>query len=169
MLTEEKKKEVLKIDTVPKDLIRKRYGDFRDLKDGQASETGELPFNRMFFHKEMVKKLFSVDGHIVPVAFLYFPDSESIIFSFKFENPAERYLVFEEIANKVKETNCRAVVFVSEAWVGRMPEKGEAYIPPAEQKEKELVMIVAANPKETKSCFFEIIRRRFRKPKLSEE
>ncbi len=163
------KKEIIQIDSIPRNLVEKRYGSFQDLKKKQVLRGEDLPFNKVRFHKEMVRRLFNVDKCIVPVAFLYFPDSDPIICSFKFEDPAERYLVFEEVANKVKETGCKAVVWVSEAWSGKMPRKGERYIPPTEQKERELIVIVAANPQETTSYFFEIVRRRFRKPVLNED
>lgn len=150
-----------------KDII-KRYGGMENLI-AVAALSEDSPFDKAEFHKEMIKRCFNADSCVVPIVFLYFPNNEPIIMSFKFKNPAERYLVFETIANKVKETGCEAVVWISEAWVGRMPRQGEVFIPPTEQKNKEIAMIVMANPHKTVAYSFEIIRKKFRKPRLSDD
>lgn len=137
----------------------KRYGIPKEIMRLMNTSGADLPFNNVKYHIEMAKHLFAIDGQVVMVVFLYFPDQPPIIIEPDMSQPANRYTMMEKIAEKVEETHCEAVVIVGEMWSGEMPKDGEEPIPARHQKDrKEFVSILATSPTKTTKHVIEIIR-----------
>ena len=138
----------------------KHYGLPKDVM-GLIDTTGKnLPFSQVKYHIAMARYLFGIDGHVQSVAFLYFPNRQPVIIQLTMEEPEDRYVMAERIAEKVEETHCAAVLTVGEVWVGDLPKKGEEQTPPRLQKNKrEQVMILAASSEKTEMHLIEIHRK----------
>lgn len=154
------------MDTIPgtedtyAERAEKRYG----LPDEIAKlidRTGkDLPFSQLEYHIAISRHFFCIDGHVDPVAFLYFPGRHPEIIQLGMEEPEDRYLMAQRIAEKVEETHCAAVLMVGEAWIGEPPKEGKDLVPPRLQKNKrEQVMILAASPEKTEMHLIEIHRK----------
>ena len=138
----------------------KRYSMPDTIKNLKDNLKEELPFSKIPFHIEMSRHMFSVDGRVDPIAFLYFPDRPPIMIPMPLGEPQDRYVVGELLAEKVEETHCTALLTVGEVWLGEQPKPGEELIPPRLQKnKKEQVMILAASPEKTVMHTIDILRR----------
>ncbi|MBI2109199.1 MAG: hypothetical protein HYT93_03430 [Parcubacteria group bacterium] len=139
---------------------KKRYGVPKEIMALMNTGGKDLPFSQVRYHIETAKHLFSIDGYVDPVAFLYFPDRHPEIIRIQMDKPEDRYLMAERIAEKVEETHCAAVLIVGEMWLGELPKEGEDLVPPRLQKnKKEQVMILAASPERTEMHFMGINRK----------
>lgn len=147
----------------------KRYPKTNQLIELNKNEVGEIPFSKIPYHVESAKHFMEIDGSILPVVFLYFPDKAPIVEFLLMGRPADRYLMFEKIARKVAETRCKAVVTVSEFWRGDLPKDGESYIPASTQRKGEGIWIIAASPTQLEQYSVEITRDKNGKPVLGEE
>jgi len=149
--------------------VRKHYGDQKPISILMDKSGTDLPFNNIRFHIEMAKHLFNVDGYLIPMAFLYFPDHPPTEIVLGLDDPASKYLIFEHLAEIVEETGCQALVIVAEAWSGNLPKKGEKYVPAHIQQKNEFIWIVATTPEKTQSYQIEILRDKEKKPMLKAE
>lgn len=152
-------------------IIRKakeKYGDAKHIASLIDKSGINIPFNNLKYHLEMAKHLFSVDGFLVPAAFLYFEDRVPMHIFLGLDDPASKYLVFEDLAEKVEETHCEALILVCETWIGDIPEESEEYIPAYIQKKKECIWLIAATPEKTEQYYIPIIRSKDNEPSLSE-
>ncbi|MCX6722710.1 MAG: hypothetical protein NT094_01420 [Candidatus Staskawiczbacteria bacterium] len=132
--------------------VEKRYGDISKLKKIMEPTSEELPFCFLNYHLEMSKRFLLKDGSLMPVCFFYFSKKEPPRMSFFVpDGPISRFSIAESIADIAEETHCRAIIYISEIWVGNIPEKKEDYIPARLQKNKrEAVHILAVIPNKIK-------------------
>lgn len=148
---------------------KKRYSKTEQLIELSKNEIGEIPFSKIPYHAESAKHFIGVDGSILPVAFLYFHDKPPVMQFLGMSRPADRYLMFERIAEKVAETRCTAVITVSEFWRGDLPKPGEKFIPASTQKKGEGIWVIAASPKRMDQYSIEITRDKDGNPVLGKE
>lgn len=133
--------------------VTEKYGSVSDLKKIMEPSSEEVPFCFLNYHLEMSKRFMLNDKGILPVCFFYFSKKEPprMVF-FKPENPASRFSMAENIADIAEETHCKAIIFISEVWIGDIAKEKKDYIPARLQKnKKEAVSIVAVTPSQTKS------------------
>lgn len=144
------------------ELAEKRYGPAKEIIKSVETKNravGDLPFNKIELHIRASRHFFAIDGHVQPIAFLYFPDRSPMMIQLELKNPEDRYLMAELIAEKVEETHCAAVLMVGETWSGEPPMEGRELIPPRlQENKKEHVMVLAASPARTEMCLIEIKR-----------
>mgnify|MGYP001313222042 CR=1 FL=1 len=150
-------------------IAEERYSKLKEIVESTKNEVGEIPFSKIPFHVEMAKYTMEVDGSILPAVFLYFPNKPPIIEFLGMSRPADRYLIFERIAEKVAETRCTALVTISEFWRGVMPKPGEKYVPASIQKKGEGIGIIAASPTRLDQYTVKILRDTEGKPILGKE
>ncbi len=148
---------------------KEKYGEIKSLSSLISTSSDDIPFNNIQYHLEMAKHLFTIDGFLVPMAFLYFPNRPPTHIILGLNDHATKYLVFEKLANTVEETNCEALIVVSEVWSGDMPKKGEEYIPAHIQKKEEYIWLIAATPYKKKEYAIKIVRDKDGKPSLNKE
>ncbi len=149
--------------------VYKRYSKLEAILELSKVEAGDLPFNKIPYHIETAKHFLEVDGSIMPTVFLYFTDKPPIIQALGFSRPTDRYLIAEDIAKKITETQCAAVVLVTETWHGKMPKNGEKYIPASVQKAGESISVFASSPKRLDRYSVEILRDKNNKSIIGEE
>lgn len=144
------------------DKVKEKYGDVEKIKKEMKPADGEdIPFCFMNYHLEMSKRFMLVDGGILAACFFYFSKEKPprMVF-FDPHHPSSRYSMGEEIARVAEETNCRAVIFISEVWIGDFPKNKNDYIPARNQKDrKEAVSIVAITPEKTKEILLPFSRK----------
>ena len=91
--------------------ITDTYGPF--LKSEQKSP------NRREWAKLLLendKRVLSVDGYHVPIMFLELPDGKTNMMTFKAEDPSEKYIVAQKLANEVKRTGTKSIISIGETW-----------------------------------------------------
>ena len=148
---------------------KKRYSKTKQLTELIKEAVGDIPFSKIPYHVETAKHFMEVDGSLLPAVFLYFQDKPPIVKFLGMSRPADRYLMFELIAEQVAETRCTAVVSISEFWRGDLPKKGEKYIPASTQRKGEGIWVIAASPTRLDQYSVEVTRDEDGKPVLGEE
>lgn len=148
---------------------KKRYPKTKQLAELSKEEVGDIPFSKIPYHVETAKHFMEVDGSILPAVFLYFSDKPPVIKFLGMSRPADRYVMFESIAEQVAETRCTAVVTISEFWRGDMPKEGEKYVPASTQRKGEGIWVIAASPTRLDQYSIEVTRDENGKPVLGEE
>jgi len=140
--------------------VEQKYGDISNLKKLMNSTDEEIPFCFLKFHLEISKRFLLTDGSILPICFFYFSKIEPPrILSFDLEDSFARFSMAESIADMAEETKCKAVLFISEVWIGDFPKKGDDYVPARLQKnKKEAVEIVAITPDKIKTIHLPFYR-----------
>lgn len=149
--------------------VKKRYTRTKQLIQLNREDVGDIPFSKIPYHVEAAKHFMEVDGSLLPAAFLYFADKPPIIKFLGMSRPADRYVMFESIAEQVAETRCKAVVVISEFWRGDIPKEGEKYVPASTQRKGEGLWVTAASPTRLDQYSVEVTRDENGKPVLGEE
>ena len=133
--------------------VTEKYGDISELKKIMEPTSEEIPFCFLDYHLEMSKKFMLSDGGILTACFFYFSKEEPPRMTFFVpENPVNRFNMAENIADIAEETHCKAIIFISEMWLGDVPKNKKDYIPARlQENRKEAVSILAATPNKIKS------------------
>ncbi len=132
--------------------VTEKYGSIKEIKKIMKPTNEEIPFCFIPYHLEMAKKFMLSDGGILPTCFLYFSKEEPPkMMHFVLSEPTARYSAAERIADMVEQTHCKAIIFLSEVWIGDLPKKGESYVPARYQKgKKEAISLFSATPTKTR-------------------
>lgn len=128
--------------------LAKKYGNISEIKKLAEPTAEDLPFCFMNFHLEMSKRYILCDGYLETICFLYFSKEQPPrMIALQPHNPTSRFGMAESIAEMVEETHCKALIFISEVWIGDLPKEGEDYVPARlQENRREAISVLAATP-----------------------
>jgi hypothetical protein len=90
-----------------------------------AQQEGRDPLDLGAQFISVARRTLAHDGFHWPYAFLYTRDLQPItVLSFRFEDQAEKYMSFRQLARQVDRLGADIVVFVGEIWMAPAPEEG---------------------------------------------
>jgi hypothetical protein len=117
----------------------------------------------------VARRTLAHDGYYLPHAFLYTAELEPIsVLSFRFEDQAEKYMSFRQLARDVDRLGADVVIFVDEVWMAPMPEQGPSptMLRPGERADREegLEVLVATSDGRVRTYFSRFGRDRAGKP-----
>ncbi|MGH2500050.1 MAG: hypothetical protein ACRDF0_08190 [Candidatus Limnocylindria bacterium] len=93
--------------------------------DAMAPAEGMDPLDFGAQVMSVARRTLAHDGYHWPHAFLYTRDLRPItVLSFRFEDQAEKYMGFRQLARDVDRLGADVVIFVDEVWMAPVPEEG---------------------------------------------
>jgi len=163
----------IKIEIIKK--LQKKYGDAKDILKQIQTSPEPFPFSEADLHIKTTKRLLSKDKYLQQMVFLFTSEREPpCIIAQNPQDRSDKYLLMQEVSNKVKEIGATAIITVNEAWYVQLDKTNPKFIQPSKSpNRKEGISIVIATPNKareyqipfTKSIFGKI---KFGKVKITD-
>lgn len=129
--------------------------------DVQHEREGVSPLRGLTItYMNLAKRMLNKDGYLVPVAALLLPDHTLEIIQLQIEERGDKYLVWERVAERVRQNGATGVIAVGEAWTAPFdPDDPNRYAGDAPDPHEVISVHAASSDGEILSFVCEFTRR----------